>query len=56
MLIVVFFVCYLVIGEAQPEINPSTLELLYRAIEQADLTVNALEVSIKEIKNNWNIS
>ncbi len=44
------------IGEAQPEINPSTLELLYRAIEQADLTVNALEVSIKEIKNNWNLS
>lgn len=43
------------IGEAQPEINPSTLELLYRAIEQADLTINALEVSIKEIKNNWNI-
>ena len=38
------------IGEAQPEINPSTLELLYRAIEQADLTINALEVSIKEIK------
>ena len=44
------------IGEAQPEINLSTLELLYRAIEQADLTINALEVSIKEIKNNWNLS
>ncbi|MDJ0534444.1 MAG: hypothetical protein QNJ70_18525 [Xenococcaceae cyanobacterium MO_207.B15] len=44
------------IGETQPVINPSTLELLYKAIEQADLTVNVLEVSIKEIKNNWNLS
>jgi hypothetical protein len=44
------------IGETQPVINQNTLELLYRAIEQADLTVNALEVSIKEIKNNWNLS
>ena len=43
------------IGEAQPIINPSTLKLLYRAIEQADLTINALEASIKEIKNNWNL-
>jgi hypothetical protein len=24
--------------------------------EQANLTVNALEVSIKEIKNNWNLT
>jgi hypothetical protein len=40
------------IGETQPVINQGTLELLYRSIEQADLTVNALEVSIKEIKNN----
>jgi hypothetical protein len=44
------------IGETQPAINPSTLELLYRSIEQAELTVNALEVSIKEIKNNWNLT
>ena len=43
------------IGEAQPVINPSTLKLLYRAIEQANLTTNALEVSIKEIKNNWDL-
>ena len=44
------------IGETQPAINQSTLELLYRAIEQADLTVNALEISIQEIKNNWDLS
>ncbi|MGL6344426.1 MAG: hypothetical protein ACRC80_35420 [Waterburya sp.] len=44
------------IGETQPVINQGTLELLYRSIEQADLTVNALEVSIKEIKNNWNLT
>ena len=44
------------IGEAQPTINPSTLELLYRAIEQAHITINALEVSIQEIKNNWSLS
>ena len=44
------------IGEAQPEINQSTLQLLYRAIEQANLTISALEVSIKEIRNNWNLS
>ena len=44
------------ISEAQQEVNQSTLELLYRAIEQADLTVSALKVSIKEIKNNWNLS
>ena len=44
------------IGEAQPSVNQSTLELLYRAIEQANLTVNALEVSIKEIQNNWNLT
>ena len=43
------------IGEAQPIVNQSTLELLYRAIEQADLTVSALEVSIQEIKKNWNL-
>ena len=43
------------IGEAQPAINPNTLELLYRAIEQADLTTNALKVSIAEIKRNWNL-
>ena len=44
------------IAETQPVINQSTLQLLYRAIEQADLTVNALEVSIREIKNNWNLT
>jgi len=44
------------IGETQPVANQGTLELLYRAIEQAELTVNALEASIKEIKNNWNLS
>jgi dimeric dUTPase (all-alpha-NTP-PPase superfamily) len=43
------------IGETQPIINQSTLELLYRSIEQADLTVNALEISIQEIKNNWDL-
>jgi hypothetical protein len=44
------------VAETQPVIERSKLELLYRAIEQADLTVNALEISIKEIKNNWNLS
>lgn len=44
------------VAETQPVINQSKLELLYRAIEQADLTVDALEISIKEIKNNWNLS
>ena len=44
------------IGETQPIINRDTLELLYKAIEQADLTISALKVSIKEIKNNWNLS
>jgi intergrase/recombinase len=43
------------IAETQPVINQSKLELLYRIIEQADLTVNALEISIKEIKNNWDL-
>ena len=43
------------IGEAQPAVNANTLKLLYRAIEQADLTTNALEVSIAEIKRNWNL-
>ena len=43
------------IAETQPVIDRSKLELLYRAIEQADLTVDALEISIQEIKNNWNL-
>ena len=42
------------IAETQPRTNQSTLELLNRAIKQANLTVTALEISIKEIKNNWN--
>ena len=42
------------IAETQPRTNQSTLELLSRAIKQANLTVTALEISIKEIKNNWN--
>ena len=44
------------IAETQPAIDRSKLELLYRAIEQADLTVDALEISIQEIKNNWDLS
>ena len=44
------------IGETQPVVNQGTLELLYRAIEQAGLTISALEVSIKEIKNNWDLT
>ncbi len=44
------------VAETQPIINSSKLELLYRAIEQADLTVDALAISIKEIKNNWDLS
>ena len=44
------------IGETQPVVNQSTIKLLYRAIEQANLTITALEVSIKEIKSNWNLS
>jgi hypothetical protein len=44
------------VAETQPVIDQTKLELLYRAIEQADLTVDALEISIKEIKNNWDLS
>lgn len=43
------------VAETQPVIDRNKLELLYGTIEQAGLTVNALEVSIKEIKSNWNL-
>jgi hypothetical protein len=44
------------IGETQPVVNQDTLELLYRAIEQANLIISALEISIQEIKNNWDLT
>ena len=43
------------IAQTQPIASQDTLQLLYRAIEQADLTINALKISIQEIKNNWNL-
>ena len=44
------------IAQTQPIANQDTLELQYQAIEQADLTVDALKISILEIKNNWNLT
>jgi uncharacterized protein YPO0396 len=49
-------VLLLTIGEAQPEASRSTLDLLYRSIEQANATIEALEASTQEIKTNWNLS
>lgn len=43
------------IAQTQPIANKNTLELLYQAIEQVDLIVDALKISIQEIKNNWNL-
>ena len=43
------------IAQTQPIANKNTLELLYQAIEQADLIVDTLKISIQEIKNNWNL-
>ena len=43
------------VAETQPVIDRRKIELLYRTIEQAALTVDALKTSIQEIKNNWNL-
>lgn len=44
------------IAQTQPIANKDTLELLYRSIRQAELTVDALKISIQEIENNWNLT
>lgn len=43
------------IAQTQPIANQDTLELLRGTIEQVDLIVNALKISIREIKNNWSL-
>ncbi len=43
------------IVKAQPKANTAMLDLLARSIEEAELTVDALNASIQEIKQDWNI-
>jgi thiamine biosynthesis lipoprotein ApbE len=43
------------IAKAQPKANTAMLDLLARSIEEAELTVDALNASIQEIKQDWNI-
>ncbi|NEP45336.1 MAG: hypothetical protein F6K35_41410 [Okeania sp. SIO2H7] len=43
------------VGESQPVANPATLNLLYRAIEQAEPTAAAVEATALETKRNWNL-
>lgn len=43
------------IARSQPFANAAMLELLYRSIDEAEATVDALEASIQEEKRNYNI-
>lgn len=45
----------LIIGEAQPIASLSTLDLLYNSIDQAQVSLDALQASIQEIKRNWEL-
>ncbi len=44
------------ISEMQPIASTATLELLSKTIEQAQATVDAGDATVREAKNDWNIS
>jgi hypothetical protein len=43
------------IYESQPVADRANLELLYRTLSDAELTIDVIQASIEDIKRNWNI-
>lgn len=43
------------IAGSQPLATSATVELLSRSIEDAQLTVSALEATVQEIKKDWSL-
>lgn len=43
------------IYESQPVADRANLELLNRTLDDADLTIDVIKVSIEDIKSNWNL-
>ncbi len=45
----------LMVAEAQPQADQDRLNLLYRSIQKTEASLEALNASTQEIKNNWSI-
>ena len=41
--------------ESQPDVPSDLLELFYNSMEQARLTADAIEATVKETKRDWNL-
>jgi len=50
-----FYTLLLRIAESQPFATGAMLDLLARSIEEAQVTIDALEASVQESKTDWNI-
>lgn len=50
-----FYVTLRRIYESQPIASRDMLELLFRSIYEAELTIEAVQASIRDIKRNWSL-